>query len=88
MKSEIGDSLRILQLNIEGISASKCEVLENTLYEEKIDVAALQETHLTQEGARSAVRGYTMIGALHHKKFGIAICQRRPAPFDTGATID
>lgn len=72
LNPEIGDSLRILQLNIEGISAPKCEVLENVLYEKKIDVAALQETHLTQEGPRSAVRGNTMIGALHHKQFGIA----------------
>lgn len=64
VKPEIGDSLRIMQLNIEGISASKCEVLEV--------LAALQETHLTLEGSRSAVRGYTMIGASQHKKFGIA----------------
>lgn len=40
LNPEIGDSLRILQLNIEGISAPKCEVLENVLYEKKIDAVA------------------------------------------------
>src|ERR1700744_1819987 len=69
---DIGESLRIMHLNIEGISTSKCEFLENILYEEKIDIVAVQETHLIQEGPRSLVRGYNMIGALHHDKFGIA----------------
>lgn len=72
VKPDIGDSLRIMQLNIEGISVPKCGVLENSLHEEKIDVVALQETHLAQEGTRSAVRGYTMVGAIHYDKFGIA----------------
>ncbi len=72
LSPEIGDSIRIMQLNIEGISTPKCEFLENSLHDEKIDIVALQETHITQEGPRSAVRGYTMVGALHHDKFGIA----------------
>lgn len=72
MKPEIGDMIRIMQLNIEGISKPKCEVLEKLLYEEIIDIVAIQETHLSQDGPRSEVRGYTMVGALHHEKFGIA----------------
>lgn len=40
LRPDIGESIHIMQLNIEGISTSKCEFLENLLYEEKIDIVA------------------------------------------------
>lgn len=40
---DIGDSLRILQHNIERISKWKCEYLEKLLFSENIDVARIQE---------------------------------------------
>lgn len=72
VKPEIGDMIRVMQLNIEGISKPKCKVLAKLLYEETIDIVAIQETHLSQEGPRSEVGGYTIVGALHHEKFGKA----------------
>lgn len=69
---EIGEGVNILQLNIEGISADKCEILAKLNSEECIDIAVIQETHITEEGNRSYVRGYTMVASLHHDKFGIA----------------
>lgn len=68
----IGDNLQILQQNIEGISSRKCEYLTALLNEQKIDVAAIQETHLKEESARSEVTGYTLVAAIHHEKFGLA----------------
>ena len=66
----IGSVLRIMQLNIEGISKQKYEVLEKQLYDENI--AAIQETDLIQEGPRSEISGFTMVASHHHAKFGIA----------------
>jgi exonuclease III len=43
--------------------------------EEKVDVIALQETHTIDEAElhnRGQVRGYTLIGAIHHKQYGVA----------------
>lgn len=42
---KLGYSLRILQLNVEGQTKAKCEILAQLLKENDIDVALLQETH-------------------------------------------
>lgn len=50
----------------------KCNCLAKILFDENIDVAVIQETQLSCEGARSQIHGFTMISALHHEKFGLA----------------
>lgn len=57
---------------VEGISERKCKYLGALLNEENIDIAVIQETHLKEEGHRSEVRGFTMVTAHHHEKFGLA----------------
>lgn len=67
--------LRVCHLNIEGISTAKSEILSKLMREEKVDVIALQETHTIDEAdlhKRGQVPGYTLIGAIHHKQYGVA----------------
>ncbi|VVC31250.1 Endonuclease/exonuclease/phosphatase, partial [Cinara cedri] len=45
----IGTYLRIRNLNIEGITKAKCEILSKIMINNKVDVIALQETHTTDE---------------------------------------
>lgn len=45
----VGPLLRILQLNIEGISRAKTEYLIKLLYIQKIDVVLLEETHASNK---------------------------------------
>lgn len=72
----VGPHLRICQLNIEGISKSKCEYLHSkVLYTNKIDVIVLQETHVDNEDDllfRGFITGYDLVGATYHKHYGIA----------------
>jgi len=71
----IGTYLRICHLNIEGISKAKCEILSKIMIDNKVDVIALQETHTTDEAdlqKRGYIAGYTLIGAINHKQYGIA----------------
>jgi len=42
----IGPALRILQLNVEGLSAAKQSVISSIADREKIDIIFLQETHV------------------------------------------
>uniref|UniRef100_H3AF49 Endonuclease/exonuclease/phosphatase domain-containing protein n=1 Tax=Latimeria chalumnae TaxID=7897 RepID=H3AF49_LATCH len=45
-KLHVGPTIRICQLNIEGISRSKCEYLERLLKKHSVDVLVLEETHI------------------------------------------
>ena len=42
----IGPSMQILQINVEGLSLAKCEVLSKLADDYDVDVLLLQETHL------------------------------------------
>ena len=42
----IGPALRIMQLNVEGLSAAKHEVIRSIAERQKIDVICLEETHV------------------------------------------
>lgn len=68
----IGPCARVLQLNIEGISKDKCEYLSKLSKEYKIDLIALQETHLIydQIDSRARIPGYKMIGMLGSEIYG------------------
>ena len=52
-----------------------CEVLTKIMNKERIDVIALQETHAKDDNdfqKRGCIAGYLVIGAIHHKQYGIA----------------
>jgi Endonuclease-reverse transcriptase len=71
----LGPSLKICQLNIEGISISKCEYLARLMREEDIDIIAVQETHTASEESlrrRGSIQGYTLIDAIYSNVHGIA----------------
>lgn len=72
LNPEIRGNLRILQLNIEGISTRKCDCLAKILLDGSIDIAVIQETHLICEDIRSQVQGFTLVSAIYHAKFGLA----------------
>ena len=50
-------TFKILQWNAAGI-LNKKEVLKNRLFEHQIDIACIQETHLTDKNPRFSIRGY------------------------------
>lgn len=73
MTKDLGEILRILQQNIEGLSRAKSDYLFKIL--NQIDVLLLQETHcsdLNQLQSRGNFPGYTLVSATHHSRFGTA----------------
>lgn len=72
-----GSSLRIWQLNVEGISQSKSELLSSVLHEYGIQVALIQETHTadaddTQLSTRGQIKGFDIVAYVNHRSYGIA----------------
>ena len=69
----LGPCIKICQLNIEGISRSKCDVLQKVL---RPNVAAIiQETHAENEeqlDKRGKIPGYDLVGATYHHAYGVA----------------
>jgi len=64
-----------MQINIEGISRAKFEILEMLLLEQNIDILQIQETHTSNEEQllkRGLINGYTVAGANYHSKYGTA----------------
>jgi len=45
----VGSALRIMQLNVEGLSAAKRHIIESLAENNHIDVICLQETHVNDE---------------------------------------
>lgn len=45
----IGNTLRSLQLNVEGLSQDKCEVIARIAADHEVDLILLQETHINSE---------------------------------------
>lgn len=75
LTKSLGPSLKICQLNIEGISWAKCQVLEKNLRSNDIDVVAIQETHTEnteQLTKRGTIPGYDLLGAVYHRAYGVA----------------
>ncbi|GFS15509.1 hypothetical protein ElyMa_004934500 [Elysia marginata] len=68
--------LKILQWNAEGV-ANKKDALRNRLYEHKIDIACIQETHLTDK-IRFPIRRYQCkrIDRAEGRKGGVIILVR------------
>lgn len=64
-----------MQLNVEGLSKAKSDILHRILNDEKIDILAIQETHthdLVQFMKRGTNSGYSVAGATYHSKYGTA----------------
>jgi len=64
-----------MQLNVEGLSKAKADVLHRFLDDEKIDILAIQESH-TQDRVqlmkRGTISGYSITGATCHSKYETA----------------
>ncbi|XP_049804080.1 uncharacterized protein LOC126242840 [Schistocerca nitens] len=72
-RSQVRGRIRICQVNIEGYTRTKGDILTKLLTEEKIDVLTLQETHLSEENiSRLLIPGYEIVGYKAHNKHGIA----------------
>ena len=71
MADTVTETFKVLQLNVEGISPPKREVISKIALDLSIDVIALQETHTTQD-KQLLIKGYTCITYQHHKQYGIA----------------
>uniref|UniRef100_A0A336MJJ3 CSON000885 protein n=1 Tax=Culicoides sonorensis TaxID=179676 RepID=A0A336MJJ3_CULSO len=70
----IGPAIRIVQLNIEGISRAKSDYLSKLLIELEAEVAVIQETHvesLNDLYSRGKVAGYEIIAAENSRVHGI-----------------
>ena len=65
----------ILQLNVEGLTRAKCEVIQHLAAKHAISVTLLQETHSTSDD-KLKIYGFTVIGAVHHPKLGVATLVR------------
>ena len=69
----VGPALRILQLNVEGMSAAKRDLISNIADKEKIDIVCLQETHVKDDKAnRFDIKGFDLVCYVLHPKHGRA----------------
>src|SRR3978361_2313363 len=71
----IGNSLIVLQLNVEGISKDKSDYLAKLCFEKKVDVVILQETHTSDDGkllSRGNINGYILAKSLNSAVYGCA----------------
>ena len=61
----------ILQLNVEGLTKAKCDVIQQLCLKHSVTVILLQETH-TKADDEIQLPGYSLVGALHRSHHGIA----------------
>ena len=67
----IGPVLRIMQLNVEGLSAAKHEVISSIAERQKIDVICLEETHVNVDKTnRFSIAGFDLLAYSLHAKYG------------------
>jgi len=73
----VGLALRILQLNVEGLSAAKCSIIRNTAERQNVDIICLQETYVDADCAGSfSFSGFDLISSTLHAKHGHALYTR------------
>ena len=72
--SKSAKTLRLTQMNLEGLSHEKCQYLARVLRENDTDRAVVQETHASEASSpqRYKIRGYYMSNALYHPKHDTA----------------
>ena len=69
----VGPALRILQLNVEGLSAAKRSFISSIAVQEKIDIICLQETHVDGDiASRFTITGFDLVSYKLHAKHGRA----------------
>ena len=69
----IGPALRILQLNVEGLSAAKRSLISTLSARHEIDIICLQETHVAvEEAGRYPIDGFDLLCHTSHPKHGRA----------------
>jgi len=75
----IGSVLCICPFNIEGLSRPKAECISKLLIHHKVDILALQETHVEdlENSARGNIPGYRLVDAVGHRAYGIATYVRQ-----------
>ena len=69
----------ILQLNVEGLTGPKCEVIQKIAMNNSIAVVLLQETHAINDD-KIKIYGYYLIVSICHAKHGIATLVRNDLP--------
>jgi len=66
----ISPALRIMQLNVEGLSAAKREVISSTAERQKIDVICLEKTHVDVDKTnRFSIAGFDLLAYSLHAKY-------------------
>jgi len=66
----IGPALRIMQLNVEGLSADKREVISSIAERQKIDVICSEETHVDVDKTnRFSIAGFDLLAYSLHAKY-------------------
>ena len=69
----IGPALRILQLNVEGLSWAKRQLIKSIAEEHNVDIVCLQETHVDRnENQLLSIDGYDLVSVQLHLKHGRA----------------
>ena len=67
----IGPALRIMQLNVKGLSAAKREVISSIAERQKIDVICLEETHVDVDKTNHfSIAGFDLLAYSLHAKYG------------------
>src|SRR5206468_12154863 len=67
----VGPALRILQLNVEGLSATKRSVINVIAGKQDIDIICLQETHVDKDKASLfSIPGFDPVSYVLHPKHG------------------
>ena len=73
----VGPALRILQLNVEGLSATKRSVINVIADKQDIDIICLQETHVdTDKASLFSIPGFDLVSYVLHPKHGRAMYVR------------
>ena len=69
-----GPSIRVCQLNVEGLSRAKCDYLGKYLAKHNIDALALKETHIAnqEKASKLLIPGFHLVANQHHPKYGLA----------------
>ncbi|UYV64706.1 hypothetical protein LAZ67_3001719 [Cordylochernes scorpioides] len=78
IKKPLGRFLRICQINVEGLTTAKTEILERMGRDENIDIFALQETHISEDHiSRLKIPNYDLIAYENHPRYGLAILTKK-----------
>lgn len=76
---QLGPSVRVYVINVEGISRAKSDYLSQVSNELEIDLIMVQETHtgsMESLYSRGRIGGYVLIGAELHEKYGTAVYRK------------